>query len=91
MINGPAYGRPATFAQFGEFIRAFIRVPYRRFLRRRQIFNAVDGDFHGTVAISDIVVNSDTEVELSFDRYADLLVKEEAAVKGEFVECRHEV
>ena len=59
--------------------------------KRRQIFNTVDGDLDSAVVISDIVVDSDTEVELSFDRYADLLMEEETTVKGAFVECRREV
>lgn len=37
------------------------------------------------------VVDSNAEVELSFERDADLLMEEEAAVDGEFVKCRREV
>ena len=60
-------------------------------IKRGQIFNTVDGDFDSTVVISDIVVDSDTEVELSFERHADLLMEEETSVKGAIVECRREV
>jgi hypothetical protein len=54
-------------------------------IKRRQIFNTVDGEFDSTVVISDIVADSDTEVELSFDRHADLLMEEETSVKGAIV------
>jgi hypothetical protein len=37
------------------------------------------------------VVDSDAEVELSFERDADLLMEEETTVKGAFIECRREV
>jgi hypothetical protein len=59
--------------------------------KRWQIFNTVDGDFDCTVVICYLVVDADTEVELSFDRYADLLMEEETAVKRAFVVRGREV